>query len=501
MRALLSWAGLDDLAALDGNETKVSTLQQVLLSKELNADEFILLSDFPKAKTDAFVERLQFPKGLSWSVHSVRLKSPVDYASIYQAAREAIEQTRKRLGLNCELKLLLNPGTPPMGAVWLLLGKSLFPPSTLVAWTRAGRLERVDVPFEISAELVAPVVSTSDQRLVSLSAEAAPNAAAFADIVHQCEAMKRLIGRAQTVAGKAVPVLLEGESGTGKELFARAIHNASPRGAKPMIVVNCGAIPPNLIESELFGHVKDAFTGAKSARRGHFREADGGTLFLDEIGDLPPEMQVRLLRPLMENQEIVPVGESRAIRVDVGVIAATHRNLLSRVAEGLFREDLYYRLAVVSFRVPALRERKGDLTGLIQHVLDRVNAELLSPQAPRRTLSPGAKNVLLNHTWPGNVRELQNSIRRLVLFSSGPIIRTEDATEAIVQRPSAEPSPLHQPLGGDFDLRKVTRAIESHYLQRALAEADGNRTRAAKLLGLKNHQTLNNWLRRNGVEK
>ena len=195
--------------------------------------------------------------------------------------------------------------------------------------------------------------------------------------------MVRLVEKAQQVALRNVPVLLEGESGTGKELFARAIHQHSPRRDEPFIAVNCGAIPQNLVESELFGHEKGAFTGANAPRKGHFESAHGGTLFLDEIGELPKDMQVRLLRVLQEG-EVVRLGASRPISLDVRIVAATNRTLIEEVGEGRFREDLFYRIAVAYLKLPPLRERPGDLGLLIDHLIEQINRESEEQPIERR---------------------------------------------------------------------------------------------------------------------
>ena len=233
-------------------------------------------------------------------------------------------------------------------------------------------------------------------------------------------------------AAHDVPVLILGETGTGKELFAEAIHAASDRKAKPFIAVNCGAIPRELANSELFGHRKGAFTGADSNRLGHFREAEGGTLFLDEIGDLPLDSQVRLLRALQQ-QEITPVGESKSIKTNVRVLAATHRNLGEDVANGRFREDLFHRIAVGIINLPALRRRGDDVDLLIVCFLAKVNADAAGkPEAQHKELSVDAKNILRSHPWPGNVRELYHTILRAAIWSSDSVIEAKDVERSLL---------------------------------------------------------------------
>jgi len=274
-------------------------------------------------------------------------------------------------------------------------------------------------------------------------------------------------------------VLIEGESGTGKELVARALHDLSPRAERPFVAVNCGAIPEQLIESELFGHAKGAFTGAVSAKRGLFEEADGGTLLLDEVGDLPVQLQVSLLRVLQEG-EVRRVGDARAIRVDARVLAATHQDLAQAVAAGTFREDLFYRLNVVGLRLPPLRERSEEIESVACRFLARHAARLGLPEKP---LSAAALRLLLAWRWPGNVRELENALERALVLSEGPEIEAEALPEEL--RASAAPSgPPPAPAEGDLSVKRAQRALEADLIRRALERTNGNRTRAAELLEL-----------------
>jgi transcriptional regulator with PAS, ATPase and Fis domain len=290
-------------------------------------------------------------------------------------------------------------------------------------------------------------------------------------------------------------VLIEGESGTGKEMLARAIHRASPRRARDLVAVNCGAIPHELIESQLFGHEKGAFTDAKEARKGVFEAADGGTLFLDEVGELPTAAQVKLLRVLQE-REVVRVGANKPIKVDVRVVAATNRILTDEIAAGRFREDLFYRLAVAVLKIPSVRDRAGDLGLLVDHLLSASNQEAASePGFVEKKLSAGARNLLLAHHWPGNVRELQNTLRRALIWTEGGTVSAEDVREALLPtRPAKSQEVLGRPLGGGFSLPEMMRDVARHYLKRAMHDAGGNKTKAAELVGLPSYQTLTNWL-------
>jgi transcriptional regulator with PAS, ATPase and Fis domain len=265
--------------------------------------------------------------------------------------------------------------------------------------------------------------------------------------------------------------------------------------------VNCGAIPGELVESELFGHEKGAFTGATHARMGHFETAHGGTLFLDELGELPPPVQVKLLRALQEG-EIVRVGASKSIKVDVRVVAATHRTLTDEIVAGRFREDLFYRLAVAILKLPPLRERTGDIGPLIDHCLAKVNQDMTgTPGLTDKKLSAGARNLLTGHPWPGNVRELLNTLRRAAIWSDGTAISSEDIREALLP-PVGSPTHeiLNRPLGRGLNLADLLKSVAKHYLGRAMDEAHGNKTKAAELVGLPSYQTLTNWLDKYEVE-
>jgi two-component system response regulator AtoC len=276
-------------------------------------------------------------------------------------------------------------------------------------------------------------------------------------------------------------VLLTGESGTGKEVLARAIHAQSGRRDDAFVAVNCGAIPENLLESELFGHAKGAFTGASRARRGLFLEADTGTLFLDEIGELPPSLQVKLLRALQE-EEVLPVGESKPRRIDVRVLAATARDLEADVATGRFREDLFYRLNVVRVEVPPLRERSQDIPLLVDHFLARFREAL---GRPVRSIDDDALEKLVAYAWPGNVRELENVIERAVILAEGERITARELPANVVDARDgcAPPGP------GDLSLKRGRRAVEADLIRRALSATDGNRTKAARLLEI-SHRAL-----------
>jgi two-component system response regulator AtoC len=297
------------------------------------------------------------------------------------------------------------------------------------------------------------------------------------DMVGKSSVMVSFLKTVVKVAQYDTTVLITGESGTGKELVARGIHQKSGRAGKLFLAVNCGGMPASLLESELFGYVKGAFTGAEKDRNGIFQEANGGTLFLDEIGELPPEAQVKLLRVLQE-REVRPVGGVRTVRVDVRVLAATARDLEEEVAAGRFREDLFYRLNVIRLHVPPLRERMEDLPLLCNRLLDRIAAKL-DRQPP--DLPPATLAVLLRHRWPGNVRELENVLERAMVLAEESMILPEHLPENLAG--------LTEPCGrgiekvlGTYSLKKGQREMERALMAQALAATGGNKSKAGLLL-------------------
>ncbi|MNG94823.1 Transcriptional regulatory protein QseF [compost metagenome] len=288
------------------------------------------------------------------------------------------------------------------------------------------------------------------------------------DIVTRSPIMLRLLEQAKMVAQSDVSVLINGHSGTGKEVLAQAIHGASPRGKKAFIAINCGALPEQLLESELFGHAKGAFTGAVSSREGLFQAAAGGTLFLDEIGDMPLSLQVKLLRVLQE-RKVRPLGSNRDLDIDVRIISATHRDLQKAMAKNEFREDLYYRLNVVNLKIPALNERAEDIPLLANHLL-RESAKRHKPFV--RSFSTDAMKRLMTATWPGNVRQLVNVIEQCVALTSAPVISEALVEQALEGENTALPTFV-----------EARNQFELHYLRKLLQITKGNVTQAARMAG------------------
>jgi DNA-binding NtrC family response regulator len=341
----------------------------------------------------------------------------------------------------------------------------------------------------------------------------------FADLASRSPAMAEAVRLGLRAAGSAIPVLVEGESGVGKEVFARAIAGAGARAGKPFVAVNCGAIPPNLVESILFGHEKGSFTGATERHVGKFVEADGGTLFLDEIGELPPDAQVKLLRAIQDGV-IDPVGARKSVRVDIRLISATNRSLSELITEGRFREDLFYRISVFPLTVPPLRERRGDIAGLARRFLARFAAE----EGRRiRSIAPDALTLLAAQDWPGNVRQLENAVFRAVVLAEAEELRPEDfpqlrasspaaaiATEtdlgaaeqelrsALAPTPPAAPAGPALPLTNSGGEMRPLAELEAEAIRFAIEHYHGQMTEVARRLGI-GRSTLYRRLREIGI--
>ncbi len=376
--------------------------------------------------------------------------------------------------------------TPPPAVILMTSFGSVTDAVRLLKEGAADYLTKPFDPDELLARVRAIAERIGLQRELD-AARAQLEGAAGADIVGDSSAMRTLLARLATVAASDAPVLVTGETGTGKELVARRVHALSSRRKGPFVAVNCGAFPETLLEAELFGYERGAFTGATRRRDGRFQAANGGTLLLDEVAEMPLAAQVKLLRVLQEGA-VEPLGSDAPVRVDVRVISATHRDLRRRMADGLFREDLYYRLNVVTLHVPPLRDRPGDLPLLVQHFL-----RMHSPQgAPAPEISLRAWQALSAYPYLGNVRELGHAVHHAVVMSRGGSIDVEHLPEDITRSVSPDRAEALRPLAA------VVKQAEREHLLRALAVAGGKRVRAAELLGI---SRKNQWekLRAHGL--
>lgn len=356
---------------------------------------------------------------------------------------------------------------------------------------KAGAYHYLTKPFELDdiSSLVATAIEHKNLKVENLLLRQQLKAKyKFENIVGNGPEMSRMFELVEKVCNTDSTVLVLGDSGTGKELVARAIHYNSHRAEMPLIIVNCGAIPEELLETELFGHMKGSFTGAHATKLGKFDAANGGTIFLDEIGDMSLKLQVKILRVLQERC-FEPVGSTKTHDVDVRIIAATNQDLEKAVQQKRFREDLFYRLNVIPIRVPPLRERKGDIPLLVQHFIQKFNAE---SDKHIDGLSKSALNILINYAWPGNVRELENLIERLVILKSTGTVENEDLPEGITSsRPSATIKGLDSIsiVDKSFSFKKALEDFESGLIIKALEQTGWNKNKAAELLGL-NRTTL-----------
>jgi two-component system, NtrC family, response regulator AtoC len=350
---------------------------------------------------------------------------------------------------------------------------------TAVEAMRMGAYDYVTKPIDFEALVLIVQRAMERQNLIEevrTLRSALDQRYGFAGIVGKSKGFLRVLDQAARVSQRNTTVLIQGETGTGKELVARAIHHNSRRSSRPFVAINCGAIPRDLVESELFGYVRGAFTGAVASKSGRFEAADGGTIFLDEVGELPLEAQVKLLRVLQEG-EVNKLGANAPIKIDVRVIAATHRDLSAMVEDGTFREDLYYRLAVVPLRIPPLRERREDIPELVDTLFQRAKERhgLLDVR-----MASAVHQRLIAYRWPGNVRQLENVLERLLVLSSADLITVEDLPEELI--PSAASTAILWPNLPEEGIS--LEAIERELISRALEKFDGNQTQAARYLDI-----------------
>jgi transcriptional regulator with PAS, ATPase and Fis domain len=490
VKQLISWIGRNDLNALGHKE--MGPIASTLLAEGF--DSVHLLYNYPLKEVKPYLKWLSKQTTTSISAQKVKLRSPIHYGDIYQAADIALSDLSSTS--DEALSILISPGTPAMQSIWILLGKTKYPSTFYQSSIEAG-VEKVEIPFDISAEFL-PAVAEQQAKYLSRVVEVPINAA-FDNIITQSAVMKTLKAQATTLAAWEEPVLIYGETGTGKELFATAIHNASARRAKPIKTLNCGAIPDELIDSTLFGHVKGAFTGATSDHKGYFEEADGGTLFLDEFAELSKGAQVRLLR-VLQNGEFSKVGSTKPVKVNVRLIAATNVNLMEAIAAGDFREDLFYRVAIGVLHLPPLRERAGDIGLLCSTLLEQINQQMTAISAQKHKIfSAKAKNIILKHRWPGNVRELYSTLLRACIWSADDQISDASLTSVMFKTPTKAPDILTKPFDKNFNIQKVVDELVRSYVEKALLETTGNKTQAAALLGLGSYQTLSNWIEKHKI--
>lgn len=427
------------------------------------------------------------------SINRVRIASPIDYKSISDVSQKWIN----KLSADSEsLYINLSSGTPAMSAVSVILGKGKN--NTNFCQSReGGEIFIDDIPFNFVAEYDASVARSISSKASTLPVQSK----AFKDITATSNQMKSVIEKAEKLAELDLPVLVLGETGTGKEVISNAIHKGSNRSSKAIKTVNCGALPENLVDSILFGHVKGAFTGAVKDHSGLFEQADGGTLFLDEVGELTPDAQVKLLRALQQG-EVTRVGDDKSTNVDVRVIAATHRDLSEMVANGEFREDLFYRLAVGVIEIPALRNRMEDIEPLTEALVNEINSTASKYKNYKaKSISTKAMQFIRSQPWRGNVRELWSTLNRALLLSNNVEITEQDIIGSLIQRTNKDNNlDVHLSLGDVVDLNKIKEDIERAYVTAALKATGNAKVKTAKMLGLGVHQNLDTLLNKLKIE-
>ena len=527
-RILATWVGHTDLGAWSRNAPLSAAHQEsvakVLKGKQpadgLGPIKTLLVSEsFTHVHLIGNYDRSllqQFSKWLkvSATIHTPHIKNPTDHARIYQIVDPILESMD--LQRTDELCFHLSPGTPAMASIWVLLGKSKYPATLFQTHfdfeTKTNRTLKTDIPFDITVDVLPQFMREPDRLMQHLQSQSPQETLGFESITGDSEAIRLAVGRAQRAAIHDVPVLILGESGTGKEMFADAIHKASSRRNKKLYSINCAAISKELIESELFGHIKGSFTNAEKDRKGLLEQADGGTLFLDEVGECDLGLQAKLLRALQPPHDkgpchrvFRPVGATEDRVSDVRIVAATNRDLVKMVQQGLFREDLLYRLATITVKLPPLRERGKDVMTLAETMLVGINDQFqkaLGKAYIPKVLSPDAKRFVRKHEWPGNVRELRNVLIQSAVMSIDKSITDRDIAAALSQLPNTrqESGDSDKPLGDGFELEAYLDDVRKRYLVRAMQQANGVKNKAVELLGYNSHQVLTGHLVRHGIE-
>jgi transcriptional regulator with PAS, ATPase and Fis domain len=498
-KILISWLGRNEIDFAYSHPTAVKPFGPITSAlNEMNFDHVYLLSSFNQeliARFTSCLKNLSCPNPL---ITEAELSSPMNFEQIYKATVNICSLVNSKHP-EAALIYLISSGTSAMAAVIILIARTLYPGEIIQTSAEHG-VNGVSIPFDISVDYVPRLFENADARISANASATVPGFAEFSSVIHRSEEMVSAIRMAKKAAIRSIPILLEGESGTGKELFARAIHKASLKRSNPFIVVNCGAIPQNLVEAELYGYVKGSFTGAYRTKIGVIEAANGGTVFFDEISELPFEQQVKLLRAVQE-KTIRKIGSTTDVSVDFRIIAASNKNLIIEVNKGRFREDLFYRLAVAVIKLPPLRERQGDVSLLAKHFLDEINKEHSESMAfKKKTLTPAALQLLYSYTWPGNVRELINTLQRAVLWSESENISKEQIESSILSTNNLQKlrsdQVKHEMLNHTFSMKDEILKDVRNWISIALDLSGGSKKEASQMLGMNNYQTLTNWMKR-----
>ncbi|WP_404391396.1 sigma-54 interaction domain-containing protein [Pseudoalteromonas phenolica] len=493
MKTLFTWFGQADIDGM--NEDTNSPISNIALKHSEPFDQIVIISNKWEEERYKYVPWLERKLAIAQRPckriegHTVRIQSPIDYVSISKQSQKWINKLSSE---SDKLYINLTSGSPAMSAVSIILGKAK-PNTYFYQSNRKSEISLDAIPFDFVAEHDASVA-----RAISSKATKLPtNDKAFEDIIAVSPQMLEVVNKAAKLAPLDLPVLVLGETGTGKEVISNAIHKASSRASQPIKTVNCGALPENLVDSILFGHVKGAFTGALKEHKGLFEQADGGTLFLDEVGELSLDVQVKLLRALQQG-EITRVGDDKTITVDVRVIAATHRNLVAMVEDGEFREDLFYRLALGIVEIPPLRDRAEDIEPLVHALASEINESAKSySNYKSKNISQKGMKFILSQPWRGNIRELWSTLNRALLLSDKDEISDLDIQNALINRENKQKEhEIHLAYGDVVDLKQITENIEKKYIEAALKATGGAKGKATDMLSLGLHQNLRNMMKR-----
>lgn len=489
-KVLISWVGSADLKGMDPGEPSGPLVSILTFGK---FDKAYVLSNYTGENVDAFYSELNSQFDIEFERHDIKLQDPTHYGDIYNVMDTLLQRiTKPKTKPNITIQV--SSGTPAMAAVSILLGKAKYETKFLQSTRENGVIEP-NLPFDVAADFYFSK-DANKQKISSLFIGETPDTAAFSDIITQSAEMETLKQKAAIIAKRDVPVLITGETGTGKELFAKAIHNTSRRKDKPLLILNCGAIPKDLVDTTLFGHVKGAFTGATMSQDGYFARANGGTLFLDEFGELPLDSQVRLLRVIQQGT-FTPVGSTTEKTVNVRIITATNKDLSHEVIEGRFREDLFYRVAIGVLHLPPLRQRAGDVSHLAKALLDLINHEASSEDGYlHKKFSANAINFISKQSWNGNVRELQSTILRATLWQASDTLTQEDISQSLLSTGTKSEKIMDKNISQGIDINELIGKLTHHYVVQAMDLCNGSKTKAAALLGIKNYQTLDNWIKK-----
>jgi len=502
----ITWIDNFDLQRFSRDQKSSGTLVNFMESEFFkNIDELHLLwpvsAKFDSLK-DKFISRIRakyFAKK-KFEAHELDIK-PFVFSSIFGGVMGVIRSVEKKAkSVPVKWHFQLGSGTAQMNAIWVVLSKTSYPASMYLSSydknTDTFKTRKYEHDGAVDSDYFDYLMKSCDSKLL----KAWSDIPEYGSIIHKSTVMGDILDNAYMIAAHDVPILILGETGTGKELFAQAIHRSSRRADKPMMTVNCAAIHETTAEATLFGWSKGAWTGAVGEGRGLFRDCDGGTVFLDEIGDLSLELQTKLLR-VLQYGEVQRVGDGKVSRADIRIIAATNKDIRKHVIEGKFREDLFYRINVGMFKLPALRDRGRDASFIAEHFIDKINAQnagIISKYIPKK-LSKGALKFIENYNWPGNIRELYHTIQRACVWYHGETIDETAFVNFITEPLGAAPVSENQCLltsGKTVDLESLTADFRKKYILKALELCGGSKVKAATMLGYKNYQNLSNEIKR-----